>query len=207
MSLASPLIDKVSYLPKEQVEAIRLAVEFATHAHEGQYRRSGEPYVTHPIAVAQIIAEMKLDHFAIISALLHDVIEDTVYTKEDIANRFSVEVANIVDGISKISAIQFESKAAAQAENFRKMVLAMARDIRVILVKLADRLHNMRTLGVLKMEKRKRIAQETLDIYAPIANRLGMNNMRVEYEDLCFHAIYPLRAKRIHEINLPGSSV
>lgn len=199
MSVASPLIDKITYLPKDQIEAVKLAVEFATHAHEGQYRRSGEPYVTHPIAVAQIIAEMKLDHYALISALLHDVIEDTAYTKEDIANRFSEEVANIVDGISKISAIQFESKAAAQAENFRKMVLAMAKDIRVILVKLADRLHNMRTLGVLKMEKRKRIAQETLDIYAPIANRLGMNNIRVEYEDLCFHAIYPLRAKRIHE--------
>lgn len=199
MSLASPLIEKISYLQKDQIEAVKLAVEFATHAHEGQYRRSGEPYVTHPIAVAQIIGEMKLDHHAVIAALLHDVIEDTAYTKEDIANRFSVEVANIVDGISKISAIQFESKAAAQAENFRKMVLAMAKDIRVILVKLADRLHNMRTLGVLKMEKRKRIAQETLDIYAPIANRLGMNNMRVEYEDLCFYAIYPLRAKRINE--------
>jgi len=199
LSSASPLIDKIDYLPKDQTESIKLAIEFATHAHEGQYRRSGEPYVTHPIAVALIIAEMKLDHHAIIAALLHDVIEDTAYTKDDIANRFSLEVANIVDGISKISAIQFESKAAAQAENFRKMVLAMAKDLRVILVKLADRLHNMRTLGVLKMEKRKRIAQETLDIYSPIANRLGMNNMRIEYEDLCFNAIYPLRAKRINE--------
>ncbi len=199
LSTTSPLIDKISYLPKDQIELVKLAVDFATHAHDGQYRRSGEPYVTHPIAVAQIIAEMKLDHYAIIAALLHDVIEDTPYTKEDIANRFSMDVANIVDGISKISAIQFESKAIAQAENFRKMVLAMAKDIRVILVKLADRLHNMRTLGCLKMEKRKRIAQETLDIFAPIANRLGMNNLRVEYEDLCFHAIHPLRAKRIHE--------
>jgi len=198
-SMAKPLIDKISYLPDDQIEAIKLAVEFSAHAHEGQYRRSGEPYVTHPIAVAQIIAEMKLDHSAIISALLHDVIEDTPYTKADIANRFSLEVANIVDGISKISAIQFESKAAEQAENFRKMVLAMAKDIRVILVKLADRLHNMRTLGVLKVEKRKRIAQETLDIYAPIANRLGMNNVRVEYEDLCFQAIYPLRSARIQQ--------
>lgn len=199
MSAPASFVQKLSYLPPEQISLIEAATDFATLAHEGQYRRSGEPYVTHPIAVAGIIAEMRLDHFAVIGALLHDVIEDTHYTKVDIAERFSPTVADIVDGISKISAIQFASKAEAQAESFRKMVLAMAKDIRVILVKLADRLHNMRTLGVLKREKRKRIAKETLDIYAPIANRLGMNNLRIEYEDLCFQAIYPLRSKRIQQ--------
>lgn len=199
MSAPDSFIQKLSYLPEDQIEIIKDAVEFATIAHEGQYRRSGEPYVTHPIAVAGIIADMRLDHHAVVSALLHDVIEDTHFTKEDITERYSKVVAEIVDGISKISAIQFESKAEAQAVSFRKMILAMTKDIRVILVKLADRLHNMRTLGVLRREKRKRIAQETLGIYSPIANRLGMNNLRVEYEDLCFQAIYPLRSKRIQQ--------
>jgi guanosine-3',5'-bis(diphosphate) 3'-pyrophosphohydrolase len=184
-----------SYLEPEQVQEVYRAYLFGAEAHEGQHRMSGEPYIYHPIAAARILAELRLDHKSIIAAILHDVIEDTQIAKEQIATEFGSDVAELVDGVSKLTQIEFESHAEAQAENFRKMILAMVRDIRVILVKLADRLHNMRTLGVMRADKRRRIARETLDIYAPIANRLGINAVRVELEDLGFAALYPLRYK------------
>ena len=186
-----------SYLTDDQIDQVVRAYRFAENAHEGQYRRTGDPYITHPLAVANILVDMHMDYASLMAAMLHDVIEDTGYSKEQLAAEFSEEVAELVDGVSKIAQIKFESKAEQQAENLRKMMLAMTRDIRVILVKLADRLHNMRTLHVMKPEKRRRIATETLEIYAPIAFRLGMYNMRVEYEDLAFHNIYPMRAKLI----------
>lgn len=186
-----------SYLPPAQIQQVRRAYCYAEQAHDGQKRRSGEPYVTHPLAVAGILADHRLDHHSLIAALLHDVIEDTGIPKSALAQQFGDTVAELVDGVSKLTQIEFNSKAEAQAENFQKMTMAMAKDIRVILVKLADRLHNMRTLGVLKPEKRRRIARETLDIYAPIANRLGMNSLRVEFQDLGFQALYPMRARRI----------
>lgn len=182
-----------SYLDKDQVDAIGRAFKVAENAHRGQQRKSGEPYISHPLAVARILASMRMDSQSIMAAVLHDVLEDTGITKVDLVAEFGEEVADLVDGVSKLDQIQFESKAEAQAESFRKMLLAMARDIRVILVKLADRLHNMRTLECLPPDKRKRIALETLEIYAPIANRLGMHNFRVEFEDLGFAALYPLR--------------
>jgi RelA/SpoT family (p)ppGpp synthetase len=184
-----------SYMDKEQVQDVYRAYLFGAEAHEGQLRLSGEPYIYHPIAAARILAELRLDYKTIIAAILHDVIEDTPTAKEQIATEFGADVAELVDGVSKLTQIKFESHAEAQAENFRKMILAMVRDIRVILVKLADRLHNMRTLGVMRPDKRRRIARETLDIYAPIANRLGINALRVELEDLGFAALYPLRYK------------
>ncbi|MBL4713803.1 MAG: bifunctional GTP diphosphokinase/guanosine-3',5'-bis pyrophosphate 3'-pyrophosphohydrolase [Alcanivorax sp.] len=186
-----------SYLTEEQISQVVRAYYFAEKAHEGQYRRSGAPYITHPLAVANILVDMHMDYASLMAAMLHDVIEDTGVSKEQLAEEFSEEVAELVDGVSKIAQIKFESKAEQQAENLRKMMLAMTRDIRVILVKLADRLHNMRTLHVMRAEKRKRIATETLEIYAPIAFRLGMYNMRVEYEDLAFHNIHPMRARLI----------
>ncbi len=182
-----------SYLEDEQIREVYRAYLFGAEAHEGQHRLSGEPYIYHPIAAARILAELQLDHKSIIAAILHDVIEDTPTAKEQIATEFGADVAELVDGVSKLTQMEFESSAEAQAENFRKMILAMVRDIRVILVKLADRLHNMRTLGVMRPDKRRRIARETLDIYAPIANRLGINALRVELEDLGFAALYPLR--------------
>ena len=182
-------------MDEEQVQDVYRAYLFGAEAHEGQHRLSGEPYIYHPIAAARILAELRLDHKTIIAAILHDVIEDTPTAKEQIATEFGADVAELVDGVSKLTQIKFESHAEAQAENFRKMILAMVRDIRVILVKLADRLHNMRTLGVMRPDKRRRIARETLDIYAPIANRLGINALRVELEDLGFAALYPLRYK------------
>ena len=188
-----------SYLEDDHIATIRDAYYFAENSHEGQFRRSGEPYITHPLAVAYILSEMHMDHHSLMAAMLHDVIEDTEATKEQIADRFSNVVADLVDGVSKMSQIKFESRAIAQAENFRKMVMAMTQDMRVILVKLADRLHNMRTLDVLQPKKRRRIATETLEIYAPIANRLGMNNIRIEFEDLGFAALYPLRAQLIQK--------
>jgi guanosine-3',5'-bis(diphosphate) 3'-pyrophosphohydrolase len=184
-----------SYLEPEQVQEVYRAYLFSAEAHEGQHRMSGEPYIYHPVAAARILAELGLDHKSIIAAILHDVIEDTKTAKDQIAREFGNEVAELVDGVSKLTQIEFESQAEAHAENFRKMILAMVRDIRVILVKLADRLHNMRTLGVMRPEKRRRIARETLDIYAPIANRLGINAIRVELEELGFAALYPLRYK------------
>jgi GTP pyrophosphokinase len=162
-------------------------------------RQSGDPYITHPLAVANILADMHMDHESLMAALLHDVIEDTGVTKGQISRRFGRTVAELVDGVSKLTEIEFESKAEQQAESFQKMTLAMSRDIRVVLVKLADRLHNMRTLGVLAPAKRRRIARETLDIYAPIAQRLGINDIRLEFEDLGFAAMYPLRHRRLRE--------
>jgi len=192
-----------SYLDEDQVQEVYRAYLFGAEAHEGQHRLSGEPYIYHPIAAARILAELRLDHKSIVAAILHDVIEDTPTAKEQIETEFGSDVAELVDGVSKLTQMEFESQAEAQAENFRKMILAMVRDIRVILVKLADRLHNMRTLGVMRPDKRRRIARETLDIYAPIANRLGINALRVELEDLGFAALYPLRykvlKKAVHE--------
>jgi guanosine-3',5'-bis(diphosphate) 3'-pyrophosphohydrolase len=184
-----------SYMDEDQVQEVYRAYLFGAEAHEGQHRLSGEPYIYHPIAAARILAELRLDHKSIIAAILHDVIEDTPTAKEQIETEFGSDVAELVDGVSKLTQMEFESQAEAQAENFRKMILAMVRDIRVILVKLADRLHNMRTLVVMRPDKRRRIARETLDIYAPIANRLGINALRVELEDLGFAALYPLRYK------------
>ena len=182
-----------TYLTEEQVGTILEAYEYGAEAHEGQKRRSGEPYITHPVAVAQDLADMHLDAEAIMAAILHDVVEDTSATLSDIEERFGADVAMIVDGVSKLDQIQFRSRAEAQAESFRKMMLAMIEDIRVILVKLADRKHNMQTLGAMPPEKRKRIARETLDIYAPIANRLGFNRMKVALEDLGFKHLHPFR--------------
>ena len=185
------------YLPLDQAQTVRRAYYYSEQAHYGQTRRSGEPYVTHPLAVASILARMHMDPQSLMAALLHDVIEDTGVTKEDIGAQFGSEVADLVDGVSKLTYVEFDSAELRQAENFQKMALAMAKDIRVILVKIADRLHNMRTLGVLNRDKVKRIASETLDIYAPIAMRLGMNEVRMEFEDLGLKALYPMRARRL----------
>ena len=186
-----------SYLNPEQTNHVKRAYFFAEQAHFGQVRRSGEDYVTHPLAVAGILADMHMDHQSLMAAMLHDVIEDTGIPKSAIGKQFGPTVAELVDGVSKLTQMEFETLEEKQAENFQKMALAMARDIRVILVKLADRLHNMRTLGVLQSAKARRIARETLDIYAPIAMRLGMNSVRMEFEDLGFNALYPMRARRI----------
>lgn len=181
------------YLDRKQIAEVYRAYLYSAEAHDGQYRASGEPYVFHPLEVARVMAEMRMDHQSIIAALLHDVLEDTLVSKEQLIEAFGEEEAELVDGVSKLSQIELENPAEAQAENFRKMMLAMTRDIRVILIKLADRLHNMRTLGALKPEKRRRIARETLEIFVPIASRLGMNNLRIELEDLGFAAMYPMR--------------
>ncbi|GKT11542.1 MAG: GTP diphosphokinase/guanosine-3',5'-bis (diphosphate) 3'-diphosphatase [Thiomicrorhabdus sp.] len=188
------LLEKASkYLTEEQVNRIQTAYEFGALAHQGQTRKSGEDYIWHPVAVAEILADIQLDKESLIAAILHDVVEDTKYTKEDIAERFGESISEIVDGVTKLGKLEFETPQIAQAENFRKMILAMARDIRVILIKLADRLHNMRTLGVMRPAKQRRIAHETLDIFAPIAGRLGINAIRIELEDLGFKAMYPVR--------------
>lgn len=187
-----------SYLSDQQVNQVKRAYYYAEQAHEGQRRRSGEPYVTHPLAVAGILADMHMDHQSLMAAMLHDVIEDTSISKATLGEQFSDTVAELVDGVSKLTQMESQTRAEAQADNFQKMALAMAKDIRVILVKLADRLHNMRTLSVLKTEKRQRIARETLDMYAPIAQRLGMHNIRVEFEDLGFAALKPMRSARIN---------
>jgi RelA/SpoT family (p)ppGpp synthetase len=184
------------YLSPEAVAEVERAFHYAKAAHEGQMRKTGHPYITHPTAVAHILAGMRMDPQTLMAALLHDVIEDTGVGKKTLAEAFGSDVAELVDGVSKLTTI-FKSRAEAQAENFQKMAMAMARDIRVILVKLADRLHNMRTLGALAREKKERIARETLDYYAPIASRLGMNELRMEFEDLAFQALYPMRAERI----------
>ena len=182
-----------SYLPAEQIRSVMDAYEFGASAHEGQKRQSGEPYISHPVSVAQELADMHLDAQAIAAAILHDVVEDTEASIDEIRDKFGDEIALLVDGVSKLDQIQFRSRAEAQAESFRKMMLAMIEDIRVILVKLADRLHNMQTLDAMPAEKKKRIARETLDIYAPIANRLGINRFKVELEDLGFRHLHPLR--------------
>ena len=183
------------YLKPDDIAQIDSAFEVARAAHKGQYRYSGEPYITHPVAVAKILAEWHLDPQALMAALLHDTVEDTHTTKREISKHFGKPVAELVDGVSKIDRIEFETLQDAQAENFRKMLLAMARDVRVILIKLADRLHNMRTLDGLPREKQERVARETLDIYAPIANRLGLNNVYYELQDLGLKYLYPNRFK------------
>ena len=195
MRLFRKLRRKLDYLEPDQIEQIRRAYLVALEAHRHQKRYTGEPYITHPVAVACILAEMKLDHQSIMAALLHDVIEDTQVEKDDLAEKFGKQVADLVDGVSKLTQITFATRDEAQAENFRKMVLAMSRDIRVILVKLADRLHNMRTLSHLPRRKQSRIAKETLDIYAPIARRLGMRAILVELEEHGFEALHPVRYK------------
>ena len=181
------------YLKPEDLTQLESAYHFSKAAHEGQFRKSGEPYISHPLAVADILAQWHLDPQALTAALLHDVTEDTEITKTEISRNFGKPVAELVDGVSKLDKVEFDSLERAQAENFRKMLLAMARDVRVILIKLADRLHNMRTLDAVEPAKRRRIARETLDIYAPIANRLGLNSIFQELEDLSFQHLYPDR--------------
>ncbi|MFO1405978.1 MAG: bifunctional GTP diphosphokinase/guanosine-3',5'-bis pyrophosphate 3'-pyrophosphohydrolase [Steroidobacteraceae bacterium] len=194
----SQLIAKLEgYLPPTEVERVQEAYDFAASAHSGQRRRSGEPYITHPVAVADLLADLRLDSQTLIAAILHDVMEDTPTLKDEITERFGTEVAELVDGVSKLDQIQFKSRKEAQAESFRKMLLAMVRDIRVIMVKLADRTHNMRTLGAMPPAKRRTIARETLEIYAPIANRLGMHAIKRELEDLGFRSLYPRRYRVI----------
>ncbi len=188
-----------SYLTRYEGEKVTRAYEFSAKAHEGQHRKSGEPYIHHPLAVARILAEMHMDYQTLAAAILHDVIEDTPTLKNDVQRKFGKGVAELVDGVSKLTQITFESHAEAQAHNFRKMLMAMSNDIRVILVKLADRLHNMRTLEALSPEKRRRIARETLEIYAPIAQRLGINAIRLELEELGFAMLYPMRYRILNE--------
>lgn len=199
MRLFKKLRRKLSYLPNDQVEEIYQAYLLADKAHQDQKRYTGEPYITHPLAVAEILAEICMDKQTIMAALMHDVIEDTEYSKEQLAMQFGDTVAELVDGVSKLTQIEFKSRIEAQAENFSKMVLAMSRDIRVIIVKLADRLHNMRTLEPLPPPKRRRIAQETLEIYAPIANRLGMHTFYLELEELGFFCLHPSRYQILKE--------
>ncbi|MDE2219493.1 MAG: bifunctional (p)ppGpp synthetase/guanosine-3',5'-bis(diphosphate) 3'-pyrophosphohydrolase [Gammaproteobacteria bacterium] len=186
-----------SYLPPEQVERVRAAAEFGAAAHQGQKRLSGEPYIAHPVAAAEILAELHLDADTLIAAILHDVIEDTPTPKAEIAQRFGNDVAEIVDGVTKLDQIQFKSRQEAQAESFRKMLLAMVRDLRVILVKLADRTHNLRTMEAVPPAKRRLVARETLDIYAPVAERLGLYTIKLELEELGFRTLYPQRYRVI----------
>ena len=187
------------YLPTEQVERIKAAAEFGAEAHKGQKRKTGEPYIAHPVAAGVILAGLRVDTDTIVAAILHDVIEDTPIAKEELARRFGDTVAEIVDGVTKLDQIQFKSREEAQAESFRKMLLAMVRDLRVILVKLADRLHNMRTIEGMSPVRRRAIARETLEIYAPLAERLGLYAMKLELEDLGFRALYPQRYRVIEK--------
>lgn len=182
-----------AYLPPEQVEQVHRAYLIAAAAHAGQMRRSGEPYITHPLAVAGILAELRMDVETLCAAILHDTLEDTTLSRQALDAEFGEAVAELVDGVTKLDRLQFRSRHEAVAESFRKMMLAMARDLRVILIKLADRLHNMRTIGAMGVEARRRIARETLEIYAPIAQRLGMNQIKSELQDLGFAALYPFR--------------
>ncbi len=194
----SQLVSKLeTYLPPDQVERVREAHEYAEAAHAGQKRQSGEAYITHPIAVAEILADLHMDGATLTAAILHDVVEDTPSSAAEVEQRFGKEVAELVDGVTKLDQVQFKSRKEAQAESFRKMILAMVRDIRVIMVKLADRTHNMRTLSVLPPEKRRSVARETLDIYAPIANRLGIHSIKLELEELGFRTLYPHRYRVI----------
>ncbi len=194
------LIARVSKLfSSEQVEQIDRAYELAKRAHEGQKRSSGDPYINHPVAVSHIVVDMKLDHQSVMAALLHDVLEDTKTSRDELVDEFGDQVASIVDGLSKLNYLEFKSKEEAQAESFRKMLLAMASDIRVILIKLADRLHNMRTIGVLSRSRQTRIGRETLDVYAPIAGRLGMFKIKNELEDIGFSCCYPARSRVLNE--------
>ena len=200
MSAESKSISKLSsslseYLDDKQLEQVKKAFFYASNAHSGQYRSSGDPYVSHPIAVAKILADFKMDGDCLTAAILHDVIEDSGIPKSYLKNEFNVDVANLVDGVSKLDKLSLNSKQEEQAENFQKMVMAMSQDIRVIVLKLADRLHNMRTLGFLSEERQKRISLETLEIYAPIAHRLGMHQIYRELEDIAFQVINPYRSR------------
>ncbi|AIN47015.1 GTP pyrophosphokinase, (p)ppGpp synthetase II / Guanosine-3',5'-bis(diphosphate) 3'-pyrophosphohydrolase [Candidatus Palibaumannia cicadellinicola] len=189
-----------SYLPEDQIKQLRQAYLFARDAHEGQTRSSGEPYITHPVAVACILAEMRLDYETLMGALLHDVIEDTPATYQDMKKLFGKSVAELVEGVSKLDHLKFRNKKEAQAENFRKMIMAMLQDIRVVLIKLTDRTHNMRTLNALRPDKRRRIALETLEIYSPLANRLGIHYLKTELEELGFEAVYPNHYRVIKDV-------
>src|SRR5919107_856324 len=186
------VIEKVEHnRPGANVDLIRRAYLFSALHHRGQKRASGEPYLVHPLEVANILAEMRLDEVSVATGLLHDVLEDTLAERETLVEHFGEEVTHLVEGLTKLAQVSHQSKELQQAENVRKMLLAMVDDVRVVLVKLADRLHNMRTLHYLKPEKRQRIAQETLDIFAPIAHRLGMGKLRSELEDLSFQHLHP----------------
>ncbi|NOQ90634.1 MAG: RelA/SpoT family protein [Gammaproteobacteria bacterium] len=204
--LISDLCDLISqYMDQQQVKEVYRAYLFGAQAHEGQLRISGEPYIYHPIAVARILAQMHMDVKSIIASILHDVLEDTPATRKLIEREFGQDVAHLVDGVSKLTHIKFKNKIEQQAENIQKVLLAMAKDIRVIMIKLADRLHNMRTLGPLRPDKRRRIAQETLEIYIPIANRLGIFTIRHELENLVFKAVHPVRYRVLeHAVNKAG---
>ncbi|MEJ5173166.1 MAG: RelA/SpoT family protein, partial [Hydrogenothermaceae bacterium] len=196
-SAVKSLIDKVGYLKEEDIKEIESASLFIIEKHKDQFRKSGEPYYIHPIEVAKIIADLKLDKTSIVSALLHDVVEDTDTTLEEIANLFGEKVSQIVDGVTKIGKYQFDSVEEAKIENFRKLIISTAKDIRVIIVKLADRLHNLRTLQHLREDKQKRIAQESLEIYSPLAGRLGLWNIKREIDDLSFYYLYPQEYKKV----------
>ena len=191
------LISKLTYLKPDEIVQVKKAFQFSDAAHLGQYRHSGEPYITHPVAVAELCATWRLDAPSIMAALLHDVIEDTGCTKADLVEKFGSKVAELVEGLTKLDKLEFQSHAEAQAESFRKMFMAMARDVRVILVKLADRTHNMRTLDAVPMEKRRRVARETIEIYAPVAHRLGLNIIYRDLQDLSFRYSMPMRFRVI----------
>ena len=194
--LISDLCDVLElYMPKSQIEGVYQAYVVAATAHDGQYRKSGEAYVFHPLSVAMILAELQLDYYCIVAALLHDCIEDTSVTYEEIQYDFGYEIAHIVEGVSKLTGLEFHTTVDKQAQNFRKLFLAMSDDMRVMVIKLADRLHNMRTLGSMRRDKQLRIAKETVEIHAPIARRLGLNSIRVELDNLCFAIIHPFRHK------------
>ncbi len=200
VATVATLTDRVKkYLPSSDVQKVKDAFRFSDEAHLGQFRRSGAPYITHPLAVAEILTDWRLDGAAIQAALLHDVLEDSGVAKEKLVEKFGAVVAELVDGVSKLDKLQFSSTEQAQAENFRKMLLAMARDVRVMLIKLADRLHNMRTLDAVDTERRRRIARETLEIYAPIAHRLGLNALFRDLEELSFQHLHPMRYRVLHK--------
>ena len=189
---AKDLIDKVTaYNPEADTDLILKAYNFSKSKHEGQQRKSGEPYILHPLAVASILADLRMDTSTILTGLLHDTVEDTSATSDEISTEFSKEVSDLVEGVTKISKISFRTSEEKLAENFRKMLIAMAKDIRVVIVKLADRLHNMRTLNHMSSHKQVEIAQETLDIYCPMANRLGISWVKTELEDLCLRYMKP----------------
>ena len=188
-----------TYLDPEKVAVVLRAYEVGARAHDGQLRKTGEPYILHPVAVADVLARMRMDHESVAAAILHDTIEDTPLTKDDIVEQFGEDIADLVDGVTKLDKMKFRTRTEADAESFRKLLLAMSRDLRVIFIKLADRLHNMRTLDHMQLQSRRRIARETLDIYAPIADRLGMNSLKLELEDMGFANLFPWRYRTINE--------
>ena len=192
MTHLQTLIDEIpKYQPGADLDLVNRAFRFSEKSHKGQQRASGEPYLSHPLEVAGLLVDFKMDVTTVTAGLLHDVLEDTAATKDDLQREFGPEIADLVDGVTKICKLAFSSREERQAENFRKMVVAMAHDLRVLMIKLADRLHNMRTLDYLAPEKAKKIAQETLDIYAPLAHRLGMAKVKAELEDLALRVMAP----------------